>query len=125
MSNKREIRLNDLIYFPLALPQDGSLKHILDSAASKQGYQLHSMVESDLNIAQYEITTTETIGFELCIANSDQQTIPSLKSIPISNRDISEQTLHLMQLQGRSLSVAASRFSELLSLDFAKYSDDV
>ncbi|UTW55344.1 LysR family transcriptional regulator [Kordiimonas sp. SCSIO 12610] len=121
LATKQEIRINDLIYFPLIMPRNGFLRAHLDAAASKHGIKLRPAVESELLFARDEIAANEAIGFEMGFDHADSIILPEMTSVTVSTRDVARPVLQLTQLTGRSNSVAVNRFADLLTLDFSKY----
>ncbi len=121
------VRLGECLNYPLALPAapDG-LRFLLESVASTAGAQLAPAVESDsyeflLNYA----AGSDIVSFQIPVGVPDAAARPDLASRPVDPRDIPPCLLHMGQLRGRVLPIAAARFADLLSATFAAEFDSV
>lgn len=115
------VRLGECLNHPLALPAapDG-LRFLLQSVASAAGAHLEPAVESD----SYEFLLAYAaaggmIAFQIPVGVPDAAARPDLASRPVDPRDIPPSLLHMGQLRGRVLPIAAARFADRLSAVFA------
>ena len=98
--------------YPLVLPRPGSLRLIISRAAKRKELALHPLIEADPDFAAPLILKSEAIGFEV---DSETPATPprhGFARAAVSSKDISSPHIHLLQLRGRALSVAAGRFAE-------------
>lgn len=123
--SKGTVSFNDLLNYPLVLPPHGSLRRILNDAAIRQNYDLRPVMECDLVFASATLRDGMTIGFQANTPARYEVVVPGMVALPFRTRDVPTPLLHLVQLRGRSLSVAASRFAEMLVRRFAHYSGEV
>lgn len=112
------LRLHDLVEYPWILAQNSALSTILQGAMQRQRLTYQTVFEADLSFAQQYLKESHTIGFEIDTATQDQNA-DGLHSRVLDQRDYPQLYVHLMQLRGRSLSVAAGRFAEQIRKNFA------
>ncbi|EFL89298.1 transcriptional regulator, substrate-binding of LysR family protein [Ahrensia sp. R2A130] len=124
LASKEQVTFNDLLPCPLVMPPRGSLRDLLDVAARRQDFELRPVLEGELPFAQYEMESGEAVGFAANVSTRREVVWPGMVNIPLSPRDMATPNLHLVQLRGRALSVAASRFADMLVQRFAKYRGD-
>ncbi|MEM9733683.1 MAG: LysR family transcriptional regulator [Pseudomonadota bacterium] len=125
LAQRGTVTFNDLLAFPLVLPPKGSLRRVLERGAARQDFTLRPMLECDLRFAAATLRETDAIGFQANTSTRHEVSLPNAVAVPIRTRDVPNPMLHLVQLRGRSLSVAASRFADMLLQRFARYSGEV
>ncbi|MEL6750864.1 MAG: LysR family transcriptional regulator [Pseudomonadota bacterium] len=125
LAGRGTVTFNDLLAHPLVLPPAGSLRRILDLAADRQDYKLQPMLECELVFAGATLRESDAIGFQANTSTRHEISVPDMVAVPVRTRDVPLPQLHLVQLKGRSLSVAASRFADLLLQRFARYSGEL
>ena len=119
------VTFNDLLPHPLVLPPIGSLRDLLDAAARRQDFELRPILECELPFAGHILEHAGAVGFSANTATRQETGLSGMVSVPISRRDVSTPNLHLVQLRGRALSVAASRFADRIVQRFAQYAGEV
>lgn len=125
LAEQRCVTFNELLSYPLILPPNGSLRHFLNVSARRQGYELRPDIEAELQFAGATLAKGKAIGFQINTATRTEIALPQMIGIPISRRDLPQPFLHLLQLRGRALSVAAGRFADMLTQRFARYSGEI
>lgn len=125
LASKGTVTFNDILNYPIVLPPQGSLRHLLNIAANRQDYELRPVLECELTFATSTLRDAEAIGFQANTSTRHEVSIGDMVAIPIRTRDVPTPFLHLVQLRGRSLSVAAGRFSDTLIQRFARYSGEM
>lgn len=123
LATKTEVSLEDLAAFPLAVPSlPYGVRSLLEAAASRMSIQLNSAIESDsFEFLRHVVVHGQTIAFQIEIGlpmagEADTRVV----SRPLRDRDVPAGRLHLAQLQGRSLPVAAARFADQIQSTFAE-----
>ena len=126
LADKAEIGLDDVIAFPLAVPSlPYGVRSLLDAATSRMNINLEFAIQSDsFEFLRHVVTHGNTIAFQIEIGLPGDVD-PSLVSRPLRDRDVPAGLLHLAQLKGRSLPVAAARFADQIQSAFVKGFDCV
>lgn len=119
LAGQRSVSFNDLLAHPLVLPPPGSLRDVLEVAARRQDYRLHPVLECELPFAVHFLRNGHAIGFSADTTNDGENSQFGVMTVPINQRDLARPNIHLIQLRGRTLSVAASRFADRLVQRFA------
>ena len=125
LANKTALSFNDILPHPLVLPASGSLRSLIDVAARRQDFDLRPVLECELPLANYTLNHTSAIGFAANLVTRTEAPISGVTAVPLERRDLSPPNLHLVQLRGRALSVAAGRFADMLVQRFALYSGEL
>ncbi len=125
LAGLRIVTFNDLLPYPLVLPPTGSLRNTLDIAARRQDFDLRPVLECELPLADHTLLHSDAIAFSANIATRSAAAPSGLVAISLDPRDLKPPHLHLIQLRGRALSVAAGRFADMLVQQFARYSGEV
>lgn len=115
---------NDVLQYPLILPLSGSLRDLLDGAARRQGFELRPVLECELPLENHLLANPTAVGFIARIATPELEPGSGAIALPLERRDLSPPNLHLVQLRGRTLSVASGRFADMLIKQFAGYSGE-
>ena len=117
LASQDEIRLAQCQDYPVIMPAEGSgLKDIIYTAQQRHGIKLNTAVTSESyefmsHYSQYE----DAISFLLPLESSKNTPhVTSLIQKPVAKRDRMGGYLHLVQLKGRVLSVAAAKFADQL-----------
>lgn len=120
MSKKRIVRLSECLEFPLALPSmPYGVRTLLERAAGRQSLKLEPAVQSDsFDFLRNFALTENAISFQIDIGLPREGEDDLLVSRPIAARDVPHGHLHLGQLRGRTLPVAAARFADQLTSAF-------
>lgn len=119
LAGQRSVSFNDLLPHPLVLPPPGSLRNLLEIAARRQDYGLHPALECELPFAVHFLKNGDAIGFSADTTKDDENGQLGMMAVPVNQRDLPIPNVHLIQLRGRTLSVAASRFADRLIQRFA------
>ena len=124
LANKEQLGLEDIIAFPLALPSlPYGVRSLLDAAASRKNIQLQAAIQSDsFEFLRHVVHHGHTITFqiEIGLPMPDEVDLGVVRR-PLRGRDVPPGRLHLTQLKGRSLPVAAARFADQLQSTFAQH----
>ncbi|MBU2869581.1 LysR family transcriptional regulator [Colwellia sp. E2M01] len=117
--SKSKIKFSDCLQYPLALPTGQyGLRRILNKKADSLGLKLEPMIESDsFEFLRHSTRFGEYISFQIEIGLPKHLDVMNLKAIPIDERDVPAGILYLAQLKGRTLPVAAAKFSQQLITD--------
>lgn len=115
------LRLHDLVECPLILPRRGPLRSLLDTAARQQGVPLTVVIEAELGFGAATLRASDAIGFEIDTGRASEDGFARQR---LSDKDLPRTYIHLSQLRGRTLSVAAGRFAEHVKQAFAALLDD-
>lgn len=112
------LRLHEIAEFPWALPPRGPLRQAIETSAIRQGLQYQISLETEACFARVAMKSTHTLGFEVTINREPPS--DGLDYRALSTRDQTPIFVHLSQLKGRSLSVAAGRFAEQVRKSYAR-----
>ena len=125
LAGKPSVSFNDLLPHPLVLPPSGSLRNLLEVAARRQDYILHPALECELPFAGQVLKRGNAIGFSANTSMDNESGLEGMVCVLINQRDLVRPNIHLVQLRGRALSVAASRFADLLVQRLAQIAGEV
>ncbi len=125
LAGQPSVSFNDLLPHPLILPPSGSLRNLLEVAAHRQDYMLRPALECELPFAGHVLKSGKAIGFSANTSMDNESGLEGTTVIPINQRDLAKPNIHLVQLRGRTLSVAASRFADRLVQRFAQIAGEV
>ncbi len=127
LARKKQLRLVDCLDFPLALPiMPYGVRSLMTKAASGFGIELNPAVQSDsFDFLRNFATTRNFISFQIQIGLPAESTFGDMVHKPINPEDLPPGLLHLTQLKGRTLPVAAARFVDQLVSAFVKNYDCV
>ncbi|PJA60169.1 MAG: hypothetical protein CO163_05280 [Rhodobacterales bacterium CG_4_9_14_3_um_filter_71_31] len=106
------VRLRDCLRWPVAIPSAPyGVRHLLDAALSRSSLRLTpAITASSFEFLRQYVLAERMVSFQIPIG------LPrgggdGLCSRPVDPRDIAMGLLHVCQLRGRALPVAAARFS--------------
>lgn len=118
LSKQKTIKLSDCLNYPLALPAPPyAVRTVLELAARRLLTRLSPSVESESYVfLRNFVARTRAIAFEIVIGVPPGQIDKAIVSIPVELPAAKVGSLHLAQLKGRTLSVAAARFADQLTV---------
>ena len=124
LAGKERIRLRDCIGYPVILPTERSgIRQLVDVSLLLNPLPIACVVESDsLDFLQHYLLQEDAISFQLPIGMDPTET--RLIQRPLDERDAKTGLLHIGQLNGRVLSVAAAKFMDQLVLHAATAEQD-
>ena len=113
LARRRSLKLEDVVAYPLAMPtRPYGVRTLMDAAAARKNLRLEPAVEADsFEFIRHVVLHGTAIAFQISIGLPGKQTNHATVSRPLSPRDVPPGQLHLAQLKGRSLPVAAARFA--------------
>jgi len=113
---RERVRLNECMEFPLALPSAPyAVRGLLQIAANRISRRLEPVVEAESYVfLRNFVAQSRAIAFELQIGVPQELGEQGLASVPLDLGNGLEGLLHLAQMRGRTLSVAAARFADQL-----------
>ena len=117
LAAKKTVRLSECVDYPAALP-DRTLsgRQVLDEVATRRELRLNMLAESNsFEMLRGLVSRGNMISFQIEIGAPSGDLGMGLVGRPIDTRDIPTADLVLCQLRGRSLSVAAATFAEILA----------
>ena len=119
LAQQQQVTLADCSNFPLALPGENTiLSAVLQRTSLATQVDLVASIQaSNPFFLAACLRGTEMVGFRLIAPGNSPQLPEGLVARPLSNPQ-ARTFLKLIQLKGRTLSVAASRFLEHISPDF-------
>lgn len=119
LTAKKEVSLADCSSYPLAMPGENTILYaVLQRTSLATQVDLVSSVQSSNLFFIVEcIRGSELVSFRLITPGDEPQLPVGLVARPLSHPQ-AKTFLKLIQLKGRTLSVAASRFVEHISPDF-------
>lgn len=119
LSAKKVVRLRDCADYPVGLPTHRfGVRRLIDVAQSRMSFRLAPVVESDsFEFLRNYPLWENLLTFQIPIGLPPQDALRAgqLQHRPVDVRDVPEGVLHLGQLRGRILPVAAARFAEMVS----------
>ncbi|MGF1657912.1 MAG: LysR family transcriptional regulator [Rubrimonas sp.] len=106
------VRLRDCLLWPVAVPTPlYGVRHILDAALARSSVRLSPAVESSsFEFLRAHVQAERLITFQIPIGLSEGD--DGLCVRPLDARDARPGLLHVCQLRGRTLPVAAARFCD-------------
>jgi len=133
LAKKSIIRLRDCVGQPAILPRaDAGLRQLLNVGLIRRSVELGTVIESNSQeFLQNYLTHEMVISFQIPIAMpSDLITAPAndseIVARPVDLADVPAGILHIGQLKGRVLPVAAAKFLDSIITELgARYGDDI
>ncbi|MDA7561874.1 LysR family transcriptional regulator [Alphaproteobacteria bacterium] len=133
LAKKPMIRLRDCVGQPAILPRaDAGLRQLLNVGLIRRSVELGTVIESNSQeFLQNYLTHEMVISFQIPIAMpSDLITAPlntsAIVARPVDLADVPAGILHIGQLKGRVLPVAAAKFLDSIITELgARYGDDI
>ncbi len=115
-----QVKLADCIEYPLALPEiPYGVRTLIEMAASRKNLTLRPAIQSDsFEFLRHVAAGGHAISFQIEIGLPPTEGHPDVVCRPVDERDLPAGRLHLAQLKGRSLPVAAARFADQLATSF-------
>ena len=114
-----KVKLSDCLQYPLALPtEDYGIRRLLNKKADSLSLKLKPMIESDsFEFLRHSAALGECITFQIDIGLPKHLAMMNLKAIALDEKDVPAGIMYLAQLKGRTLPVAAAKFSQQLIAD--------
>ena len=122
LAGRETVRLSDCLLYPCAMPSlPYGVRSLLDAAAKRHNMRLTPQVQSDSFDFLRSLAEREGfISFQIPIGLPPEASRNGLAHRPIDDKDVAFGQLHLAQLRGRTLPVAAARFADQLAGVFAE-----
>ena len=122
LAKRKSIKLSDCLSYPLALPAPPyAVRNVMEAAADQIFTRLSPSVEAESYVfLRNFVARTRAIAFEIVIGVPPGQIDNSIVSIPVELPGSKIGSLHLAQLKGRTLTVAAARFADQLTTSLLK-----
>ena len=117
LANETSLRLQDCLAWPILMPRENEgMRTLLNVGQVQKATPLQTIIEADsFDMMANYLIHENALGFQIPISMSGQGGIYShLKAIPIDQRDCPSGLLHIAQLKGRVLPVAAAKFQDQL-----------
>jgi len=114
LAGLEELKLENLLAYPLAMPtRPYGVRSLLDSAAARKNLRLTPSVTSDsFEFLRHVVGHGEIVAFQIAVGLPvDPTGQEATTTRPFNAREVPAGRLHLAQLKGRSLPVAAARFA--------------
>jgi DNA-binding transcriptional LysR family regulator len=114
LTGHRTLKLEDMLAFPLAMPmRPYGVRSLLDAAAARKNLRLAPAVEAEsFEFLRHVVLHGPAIAFQIAVGlPAEGGRRETIVTRPIHPRDVPPGRLHLAQLKGRSLPVAAARFA--------------
>lgn len=130
LAEKTVLRLRDCVGHTAILPGgDSGIGAILDAGLIRRNFTANTIIESDsFEFIQNYLAHESALSFQIPVGMSADildGTHPSLVARPIDTRDVVLGSLHIGQLRGRVLPVAAAKFmDDLISQIITEYPAD-
>lgn len=120
LANHKRVKLSQCLEYPLALPaQPYAVRNVLEVASARLSVKLSPSVEAESYVFLRNFARMkDAITFEIKIGVPQGLIDTSVVSVPLESPGLSDGLLHLAQLRGRPLSVAAARFADQLNDTF-------
>lgn len=120
LARQKRVKLSQCLDYPLALPaQPYAVRNVLEVASARLSVKLSPAVEAESYIFLRNFARMKNaITFEIKIGVPQDVINASMVSVPLDSTGLSDGLLHLAQLRGRPLSVAAARFADQLTDTF-------
>jgi len=133
LAKKSVIRLRDCIGQPAILPRsDAGLRQLLNVGLIRRNVELGTVIESNSQeFLQNYLTLEPVISFQIPIAMpsdliSTHSASDKIVARPVDLGDVPAGVLHVGQLKGRVLPVAAAKFLDIIINELgARYGDDI
>jgi len=116
LAGHETVRLRDCLAHPVALPTPGTgVRRLLDAALARASHRAAAAVVSDsFEFLRSYARAEAAVTFQIPLGLAAPLT-PGLVARPVDRRDLAPGLVHLCQLRGRTLPVAAARFSDQLA----------
>ncbi len=113
-----EVRLRQLLDHPLALPvRTFEGRRLLDRSMARKGFPVEPQLESNsFEFLKAYVARTGAVTIQIPVGAPARDEDEPIVSVPIAARDLAPGMLTLRQLSGRTLSVAAARFADRISI---------
>ncbi|MEM7750921.1 MAG: LysR family transcriptional regulator [Pseudomonadota bacterium] len=127
LARRKTVKLEQCVDYPMALPSmPYGVRALMEQAATKKNLTLDPVIQSDsFEFLRHVVANNENIAFQIEIGLPTQSAAAAVVSRPVSEQDLPAGRLHLTQLRGRSLPVAAARFADQLQTSFTENFDCV
>ena len=118
LAGKPELRFSECLDYPLVLPgPELGVRELLDTVLLRRCNNVQAMAETDpFELMRGLLADAQNIGFQVKIGAASDDEPSNLVSTPISRRDLPSASLVCAQLRGRTLSVAAAKFADQVSV---------
>ncbi|MEM6495258.1 MAG: LysR family transcriptional regulator [Pseudomonadota bacterium] len=122
LARRKTVKLEQCVDYPLALPSlPYGVRALMEQAATKKNLTLDPAIQSDsFEFLRHVVADNENIAFQIEIGLPRHSAAAAVVSRPVSEQDLPAGRLHLTQLRGRSLPVAAARFADQLQTSFTE-----
>lgn len=123
LARRKKLRLIDCLEYQLALPATPyGVRSLLETAARRLNLKLSPAVQSDsFEFLRHFAASEEAIAFQIPIGLPECPADHGLTITRLDPRDLPDGQLHLAQLRGRVLPIAAARFIDQV---FRRFADD-
>lgn len=127
LARRKTVRLEHCLQYPLALPSlPYGVRTLMEQAATRKNLALEPVVQSDsFEFLRHVVSNNNNIAFQIEIGLPKSDDASDIVSRPVAEQDLPAGRLHLTQLRGRSLPVAAARFADQLQTAFTENFDCV
>ena len=115
LAERASVRLHECLEHPIALPtREYAVRAILEAAATRASLRLSPAVESDsFDFLRAVAIDGRTVSFQVPIGLPDGAARgDDVVLRPLAPRDCPSGAIHMCQLKGRALSVAAAKFAD-------------
>ncbi|MEM7566459.1 MAG: LysR substrate-binding domain-containing protein, partial [Pseudomonadota bacterium] len=116
LAGRRSVRLHECMTYPLGLPTRAyGVRHLLEAAAARLSLDLAPTLESDsFEFLRSAVVDRQIVSFQIPVGLPREPRPGDVVTIPLDPRDVPAGLLHMGQLRGRTLPVAAAKFAEQL-----------
>jgi len=120
LASQESLNLADCLEYPLALPNlPYGVRTLMEMAAARRNLRLRPAIQSDsFEFLRHMAAGGQTISFQIEIGLPPQKNLADVVCRRMDERELPAARLHLAQLKGRSLPVAAARFADQLLSSF-------
>lgn len=127
LARRRTVKLEHCMQYPLAMPSlPYGVRTLMEQAATRKNMSLDPVIQSDsFEFLRHVVLNDQTIAFQIEIGLPKREEETEVVSRPVAEQDLPAGRLHLAQLRGRSLPVAAARFADQLQTAFTQNFDCV
>ena len=125
LADFEKLNLSQCVEFPLALHDSSfSVGQFLEAQAHSSRLSLKATINSNSFILlQNYIMSSDAVGFEIGIG-LDESDLDGLIKKPLALNKVNTISVQLVQLRGRTLSVAAAKFAEQIGAAFMAMSEE-
>jgi len=122
LQGEGDVRLRDCLEWPLALPtKSNGVRHLIEKSVANMSAPFDVAIESDnFYLLRRVVELGDCVSFSVPAGLPAVTKDSTLSHRPVSLQDIPAGMLHVGQLKGRHLSVAASKFLEQLTQSLAE-----